>query len=161
MIVRGKSAGQLGDFCNVINDLVRNLKRRLFVFHSILAVSFYVSYHASLISSIIVSLKMMDAVMPIFFEIPAFMPLSSAAFWDSLFSKSHRTSTRRIAEITSILHAHRCPESHNLSSSIKLRVHWIYPRECGIFDAARSQVSSTQQHRKALQIQEFSQKNAA
>ena len=96
--------------------------------------------------------------MPIFFEIPAFMPLSSAAFWDSLFSKSHRTSTRRIAEITSILHARRCPESHNLSPSIKLRVHWIYPRKCGIFDTTRSRISSARQHRKALQIQEFSRR---
>jgi len=116
---------------------------------------------ASLISSIIVPLKMMDAVMPIFFEIPAFMPLFSAAFWDKLFSESHRSSARRIAEITSITHAYRCTNSHDLSPSIKLRVHWIYPRKYGILDAARSRVSSVRQHRKALQIQEFSKKNTA
>lgn len=139
------------------HDARENLK----VLVSILAVSFSVSYHASLISSIIVSLKMMDAVMPIFFEIPAFMPLHSAAFWDSLFSKSHRTSARRIAEITSILHAHRCTRSHALSVLIKLRVHWIYPRKCGIFDTTRSRILFARQHRKALQIQGFSQKNAA
>ena len=40
MIVSGKSANQLRNFCNIINDFVRNLKRRLFVFHSILAISF-------------------------------------------------------------------------------------------------------------------------
>ena len=36
LIVRGKSSGQFGDFCNIINDFVRNLKRRLFVFHEYL-----------------------------------------------------------------------------------------------------------------------------
>ena len=48
-----------------------------------------------------------------------------------------------------------------VSVLIKLRVHWIYPRKCGIFDTTRSRISFARQHRKALQIQGFSQKNAA
>ena len=161
MIVRGKSAGQLRYFCNIVNDFVCNLKKRLFIFHRILTVSFCLSYHASLISSIIASLKMMDAAIPVFYKIPAFMPLPSAAFWDSLCSESHRSSARGITEITSILHAHRCTSSHALSVLIKLRVHWIYPRKCGIFDTTRSRISFARQHRKPLQIQGFFQKNAA
>ena len=36
MIVRGKPSGQLGDFCNVSDHFVYDLKRRLFVFHEYL-----------------------------------------------------------------------------------------------------------------------------
>lgn len=94
---------------------------------------------------------------PIHFKIPVFMPSFSVRFWDSLFAKSHESSHPCSAGIPTFLRAHHLPKSRVLSAPMELRIHWIYPRECGIFDLTESRTLSERKCRNALKPQAFLQ----
>ena len=93
----------------------------------------------------------------IHFKIPAFMPPFPARFWDSLFAKSHESSKPCSIGIPTFLRAHHLPKSHVLSAPMELRIHWIYPRKCGIFDLSESRTLSERRCRNALKTQAFLQ----